>query len=217
MNPFKKVFVSVSAQLDTILEGMTDYHAIAKANLDQLQKELNAAKFEIQKIARERKNLAISIQADERQVTKWQERIPVLNEQNQTQALVAVKEVVRLEEELKSKKAQLQSISSSEQKLRKKLSEAESRKKELQMRSQTLFIEEKCNQVQNQTGQGSTTGQLDSILDKWEANVESKGSWSEGLSGENPELEPIRQQFEDQEEKDKLTARLNEILGQKEA
>lgn len=210
MNNFKKIFVSIKSQIDSIADDFENHEALATAAINDLQQlAVTTRKHEFRVL-----NLIAQYQRQiaelEQQQTLWTERALKVRDQDQQKALQCMKrlrdvnqQLEQLNRQLEASQLQADSIQNDLRSIEEQILDLKSKKEELAARQHRSHLQ--------QSMKGANTSAIDvqSVFDRWEGSVVGDEYQSEH------EIDTLANSFERQDDQMELLMMLEELEADK--
>jgi phage shock protein A len=176
MNPFKRIVITLNANLGQFLDQIENHEALAESGIREVEKAAAHARHQFRRIQNDQVRITKRLEELEKEQNLWADRARRLHASDEASALECVKRIKVIERET----ARLQEQKKQQGQI------------EFQLAEDLRVIEEKLNQLRIKRSalatrqaqadaaeaiekvEASATGSLDTLFDRWEASIESQ-------------------------------------------
>ncbi len=215
MNTVKRLFISIKQQIENVAEDFEDHQALINAAIAELDEVGASTRIQLNRTRNEIANYEKKNKEVLEQRSIWADRARKAHKEDEAKALECVKRIQVLINQSKRLMEQIDHSIEVERELIKDLEAINQKRSELKMRKDNLSSRENrtlADQILDDTKHGVVT-QADKILERWEDRVVSKEYQDQTVEhrNQNVTVDPLQQEFEKQEEDQKLKQMLDEL------
>jgi len=206
MSSFKKIFISIKSQIDSIADDFENHEALAEAAINDLQQlavTTRQHKFRLHKMIDQYQT---QLQKLEQESTLWSERALKMREQDEQKALQCVKrlrsvkqQTVQITKQLQDSENQEASIQADQNAIQEQLLQLKTKKELLAARQNRSHLQKSMQ------GLASSSIDVQGVFDRWEGTVVGDEYES------SQEVDSLSNTFEKQEDELELQLMLDEL------
>lgn len=206
MSSFKKIFISIKSQIDSIADDFENHEALAEAAINDLQQLAVSTRqhgFRLQKMINRYQAQLIEL---EKESTLWSERALKVKEQDQQKALLCVKRLRSVNQQIEQLDKQLQAAENQLATVQIDQNAIQQQIVQLKTKKELLSTRQNRNQVQKSIhGYERSAIDVEGVFDRWEGVV--VGNEFESVQA----VDSLSSSFEKQEDEMELLLMLEEL------
>lgn len=172
MNNFKKIYISIKSQIDSIADDFENHEALAETaikDLQQLAVTTRHHEFRVNKMAKQYQQQLTDL---EKEATLWSERAIKIRDEDEQKALQCVKRLRSAKQQIDQVGKQLQQSESQASNIQIDLRAIQEQILQLKTKKELLAARQNRSQLQKSL-QGAVTSSIDvqGVFDRWEGSV----------------------------------------------
>ncbi len=208
MNPFKRLYVSVKAQINEVADDFENHEAVADAAIHELEKLAARTRIQLGRVDREIKAMEERQASLRQDAAAWSQRA-VRSAADEARALECVRRLEAVERDAETLERALQETFALRGKLRTEHERQVAKLDETKRRRTLLSSRQYQAEYANLPGLlgGNTADGLDAVLDRWEVRLSGAES-GEDFSG----ADGLAAEFERTERAEALRQRLADLV-----
>ena len=209
MKMFKKLYLTLSGSMHTVVDRLQNHEALAVASLSELEDRIHAARVATASLARGLKSTEEETASTEREAVQWRTRARHQGESGDREtALQCLHRARTLDQRAHALHRQRTTSQAAHERLQQTLSEMQSTHATLSLRLKELRLRQSCQAFDDPIFSGAATDPM-ATLDRWEDTL--------GGTHEFTPFDPLKEECEQREHRVQLEAELSELLSTKSA
>jgi phage shock protein A len=207
MNPFKRLFVSVRAQINEVADDFENHEAVAEAAIRDLEKAVARTRVQVSRLDRELKALDERRAALGQDAALWAERAVRVRGADETRALECVRRLEAAERDAARAAESHRETLALRQQIQAELDRQTARLEEAKRRKTLLSSRQYRAECVHVSEPGAGTIPLDDLFDRWEIRL----SATELDAPDRPPADTLAFDFEREEKARALRDRLDRL------
>lgn len=206
----QRLFTSLSASIDRFVGSIENHEAVADALLSNLADA--AARIRLEQASNEarRKRVAAALEAAGNDRLRWQERAVRVHAEDPEKALACVQQLERAEARYSSLEQRLTAADRFAEELAESLAQVELELEQARGQTQQLKVRRACADAREAVACDGLNQEFGSLLKRWERSVLTDEYRFE--ANRPPQQEPLASEFEREERREALEARLQAMV-----
>lgn|GEM_PF-6621378 len=207
MKMFKKLYLTLSGSMHTVVDRLQNHEALAVASLSELDDRIHAARAAMASLTRGLKSTEEEIATAEREAEQWRTRAKQQGESGDREAaLQCLHRAHNHDQRCQALQRQRTTSQAAHQRLQQTLSEMQSMHTTLALRIKELRLRQSCQGFEDSVFSASLNDPT-ATLDRWEDTL--------GGAYEPVPLDPLKEEYEQREQRVHLEAELSAMLSTK--
>lgn len=204
MKMFKKLYLTLSGSMHTVVDRLQNHEALAVASLHELEDRIHAARAAMASLTRGLKSTEDEIATAESEALQWRTRAKQQGESGDREtALQCLHRARAHDQRCQALQRQRSTSQAAQQRLQQMVSEMQSMHATLSLRIKELRLRQSCQGFEDSVFSASVTDPI-ATLDRWEDTL--------GGTFDFTPLDPLKDEYERREQRVQLEAELSEML-----
>lgn len=213
MNSFKRIFVGIKTQIDSVADEFENHEALAGVAIEELQEIASKTRLHLHRVSKMSEKYQQQLIEQQDQAALWSERAIKMRKQDEQKALQCVKRLRQVKRQVQSLEKQCEESTAQEEKIRADIELIQEQLQSMKNKKEILAARQNRANIQESLGDGRSGSLKDvqSVFQRWEGTVVSSEF---AVPEQGVDEDSFAKPFEQEEDELDLKAMLDELTEQ---